>query len=380
SNEEQGLVTIRVQDNGIGIPKERLGSVFDRFAQYASAVRGDTGGSGIGLSLCKEIVELHKGTIDVESKVGSGTTFTIGLPLGNAHFEMNQIDFGGDSTQEESTTSGPRRKGVTAPEGAQKILLVEDNSEVRAFIYNNLIDTYRVVEAADGEEALEKIASEQPDIVITDLMMPKMDGIELVNRIRKDFETSHIPVVMLTAKQTPEERIRAMKYGADGYITKPFSMELLLAKIDNLLSQRRILFEKMSKGSARNRIVEAIPKSDVVVTNKDERFLQQIMAWIEENIENSELTIDDMATHMLIGRTTLYNKIKSLTGKSPVELIKEYRLTKSEMLLRTGQFAVSEVAYKVGFSDPGYFSRCFKEQYKSSPVEYLKKHKVRVES
>ncbi|MBR7129447.1 MAG: response regulator, partial [Tidjanibacter sp.] len=380
SNEEQGLVTIRVQDNGIGIPKERLGSVFDRFAQYASAVRGDTGGSGIGLSLCKEIVELHKGTIDVESKVGSGTTFTIGLPLGNAHFEMNQIDFGGDSTQEESTTSGPRCKGVTAPEGAQKILLVEDNSEVRAFIYNNLIDTYRVVEAADGEEALEKIASEQPDIVITDLMMPKMDGIELVNRIRKDFETSHIPVVMLTAKQTPEERIRAMKYGADGYITKPFSMELLLAKIDNLLSQRRILFEKMSKGSARNRIVEAIPKSDVVVTNKDERFLQQIMAWIEENIENSELTIDDMATHMLIGRTTLYNKIKSLTGKSPVELIKEYRITKSEMLLRTGQFAVSEVAYKVGFSDPGYFSRCFKEQYKSSPVEYLKKHKVRVES
>ncbi|MBR3931871.1 MAG: response regulator, partial [Tidjanibacter sp.] len=321
-----------------------------------------------------------KGTIDVESKVGSGTTFTIGLPLGNAHFEMNQIDFGGDSTQEESTPSGPRRKGVTAPEGAQKILLVEDNSEVRAFIYNNLIDTYRVVEAADGQEALEKIASEQPDIVITDLMMPKMDGIELVNHIRKDFETSHIPVVMLTAKQTPEERIRAMKYGADGYITKPFSMELLLAKIDNLLSQRRILFEKMSKGSARNRIVEAIPKSDVVVTNKDERFLQQIMAWIEENIENSELTIDDMATHMLIGRTTLYNKIKSLTGKSPVELIKEYRLTKSEMLLRTGQFAVSEVAYKVGFSDPGYFSRCFKEQYKSSPVEYLKKHKVRVES
>ncbi|MBR3853501.1 MAG: response regulator, partial [Tidjanibacter sp.] len=380
SNEEQGLVTIRVQDNGIGIPKERLGSVFDRFAQYASAVRGDTGGSGIGLSLCKEIVELHKGTIDVESKVGSGTTFTIGLPLGNAHFEMNQIDFGGDSTQEESTPSGPRRKGVTAPEGAQKILLVEDNSEVRAFIYNNLIDTYRVVEAADGQEALEKIASEQPDIVITDLMMPKMDGIELVNHIRKDFETSHIPVVMLTAKQTPEERIRAMKYGADGYITKPFSMELLLAKIDNLLSQRRILFEKMSKGSARNRIVEAIPKSDVVVTNKDERFLQQIMAWIEENIENSELTIDDMASHMLIGRTTLYNKIKSLTGKSPVELIKEYRITKSEMLLRTGQFAVSEVAYKVGFSDPGYFSRCFKEQYKSSPVEYLKKHKVRVES
>lgn len=382
TREDEGHVEIVVQDNGIGIPKERLDSIFDRFAQYASAVRGDTGGSGIGLSLSKEIVELHKGSIKVDSKVGAGTTFTIHLPLGNSHFAMNQIDFAeGEQSDGEGTSAivSSHRHDVCPPEGAQKILLVEDNSEMRAFIYNNLIDTYVVVEVGDGVEALEKIATEHPDIVITDLMMPRMDGIELVNRIRKDFEMSHIPVIMLTAKQTPEDRILAMKYGADAYITKPFSMELLLARIDNLLTQRRMLFEKISKSSARNRIVEIKPK-DVVVTNKDEEFLQQMMAWIEENIENSELTIDDMASHMGLGRTTMYNKIKSLTSKSPVELIKEYRVTKSEMLLRTGQFSVSEVAYKVGFSDPGYFSRCFKEQYKCSPMEWLKKHKVRVDN
>jgi DNA-binding response OmpR family regulator len=224
----------------------------------------------------------------------------------------------------------------------------------------------------DGEEALEQIRATHPDIVITDLMMPQMDGIELVERIRKDFDISHIPVIMLTAKQTPEDRIMAMKYGADGYITKPFSMELLLARIDNLLTQRKLLFERRSISSAGNLLPDVAPK-DVVVTNRDEEFLKSLMEWLEENIENSELTIDLLAGHLRLGRTTMYNKIKSLTGKSPVELIKEYRLTKSEMLLRTGQFSVSEAAYKVGFSDPGYFSRCFKEQYKSSPVEYLRK-------
>lgn len=373
---EEECVRVVVQDNGIGIPKEQLSNIFERFAQYSPAVRGDMGGSGIGLSLSQEIVELHKGTIGVESKVGHGTTFTISLPLGNAHFEMNQIKFADESETPPATSP---HKVIAPPEGAQKILLVEDNNEMRTFIYNNLIDTYKVVEATNGVEALAKINAEQPDIVITDLMMPEMDGIELVENIRKNFETSHIPVVMLTAKQTPEDRILAMKYGADGYITKPFSMELLLVRIDNLLTQRRLLFEKISKGSARNRIVEEAVSQDVVVTNKDEQFLQQMMAWIEENIENSDLTIDDMATHMMLGRTTMYNKIKSLTGKSPVELIKEYRVTKSEVLLRTGQFSVAEVAYQVGFSDPGYFSRCFKEQYKSSPVEYLKKLKIKQE-
>ena len=236
-----------------------------------------------------------------------------------------------------------------------------------------------MIEAADGVEALERLKEDMPDVVVTDIMMPRMDGIELVDHIRKDFELSHLPVIMLTAKQTPADSILAMKYGADAYITKPFSMEFLQARIDNLLSQRSMLFDKIQTLTAGNRTATTgqVHPKDVVVTNRDEEFLHELMEWIEANIENSDLTIDNLATHLRLGRTTMYNKIKSLTGKSPVELIKEYRVTKSEMLLRTGQFSVSEVAYKVGFSDPGYFSRCFKEQYKSSPVEYLKKLNIK---
>lgn len=363
-------VVLSVSDTGIGIPRERVESIFDRFTTYASAVRGEVSGSGIGLALCKEIVELHHGTITVESKVGVGTTFTTRLLTGNRHFTMEQIVFG-DTDEADGAEAAPNKE-ITPPDGARTIVLAEDNSHVRMFLYNNLAEHYRVIPTQDGQEALEKIRTYNPDIVITDLMMPRMDGIELVEQIRRDFETSHLPVIMLTAKQTPEDRILAMKYGADGYITKPFSMELLLARIDNLLTQRKTLFEKLSNNTATNRAVELTPK-EVVVTNRDEEFLKRLMEWLEENIENSDLTIDLLAGHLRLGRTTMYNKIKSLTGKSPVELIKEYRLTKSELLLRTGQFSVSEVAYKVGFSDPGYFSRCFKEQYNASPVEYLKR-------
>ena len=187
--------------------------------------------------------------------------------------------------------------------------------------------------------------------------------------MRHDFTMSHIPIVMLTARHSPDDRVKAMEFGADGYITKPFSIELLLARIDNLLTQRRKLFEKFSSQSARNKVVE-LAVEDVVVTDRDEEFMKNVMAWLGENVENSELTIDQLASHLGLGRTTMYNKLKSLTGKSPVELIKEYRITKSKLLLRTGQFSVSEVAYKVGFSDPGYFSRCFREQFHMSPAEY----------
>lgn len=369
--EEQ--VAISVSDTGIGIPKERLESIFDRFSSYASAVRGEVRGSGIGLSLCKEIVELHHGTIEVESKVGVGTTFTTRLRCGNQHFTMQELIFEKQPVTEENTEQHTTPHTHKAPEGARKIVLAEDNGEMRGFIRNNLADLYEIIEAENGEDALAKVREHHPDMVITDLMMPRMDGIELTDKIRGDFEISHIPVIMLTAKQTPEDRILAMKYGADGYITKPFSMELLLVQIDNLLTQRKRIFETLSERSLGHHTTERVAPRDVVVTNRDEEFLSNLMAWLEENVENSELTIDNLASHLRLGRTTMYNKIKSLTGLSPIELIKEYRLTKSEMLLRTGQFSVSEVAYKVGFSDPGYFSRCFKEQYGASPVEYMKR-------
>ena len=380
-------VTLTVRDTGIGIPKDKQGMIFERFAQASRAVDSNMKGSGIGLSLCRDIVTLHHGEISVDSRPGEGASFTVKLKLGNAHFGMEQIDFSGAGAGEGkrrddymvsdfTAADSQRRVDVAPPKDAQKILLVEDNRELRIFMYNSLIDTYYVVEADDGAEALEKIRSEMPDIIVTDLMMPCMDGIELIDKVRHDFTMSHIPIVMLTARHSPDDRVKAMEFGADGYITKPFSIELLLARIDNLLTQRRKLFEKFSSQSARNKVVE-LAVEDVVVTDRDEEFMKNVMAWLGENVENSELTIDQLASHLGLGRTTMYNKLKSLTGKSPVELIKEYRITKSKLLLRTGQFSVSEVAYKVGFSDPGYFSRCFREQFHMSPAEYLKTHNLK---
>lgn len=385
--EEEESVTLTVRDTGIGIPKDKQGMIFERFAQASRAVDSNMKGSGIGLSLCRDIVTLHLGEISVDSRPGEGASFTVKLKLGNAHFGMEQIDFSGAGAGEGkrrddymvsdfTAADSQRRVDVAPPKDAQKILLVEDNRELRIFMYNSLIDTYYVVEADDGAEALEKIRSEMPDIIVTDLMMPRMDGIELIDKVRHDFTMSHIPIVMLTARHSPDDRVKAMEFGADGYITKPFSIELLLARIDNLLTQRRKLFEKFSSQSARNKVVE-LAVEDVVVTDRDEEFMKNVMAWLGENVENSELTIDQLASHLGLGRTTMYNKLKSLTGKSPVELIKEYRITKSKLLLRTGQFSVSEVAYKVGFSDPGYFSRCFREQFHMSPAEYLKTHNLK---
>lgn len=374
--ENEDHIRIKVSDTGVGIRKEHLSHIFTRFSQYSRSLRGDVSGSGIGLALCKEIIELHQGTLEVESKVTQGTVFTITLLTGNLHFCMEQIDFDNDVNKTLPVTD--LKEGIdysrnSPPEGVQRILLVDDNAEMRRFIHNNLIDSYSVIEAVDGMDALEKIVTDSPDIIVTDIIMPRMDGIELVNRIRNDFKTSHTPIIMLTAKKTPEDRLMAMKYGADAYITKPFSIDLLLVRIDNLLTQRRLLFERYSAQAATHRVEDFVPK-DVVVTNRDQEFMKILMKWVDENISNTDLTIKDLADHLGLGRTVLYNKVKALTGKSPVELIKEYRVIKAELLIRTGQFSVSEVAYQLGFSDPAYFSRCFKEQYKVSPKEYLRLH------
>ena len=383
AEDEKDCVYISVDDSGVGISKEHQKQIFARFSQFRKAIRRDIHGSGIGLALCREIVELHHGTINVESTVGKGSTFTIKLLRGNQHFSMEQIDF--DTVADENNYSvSTDMKNISAtyseqalPKDAPTILLVDDNAEIRKFIFNNLMESYRVIEAVDGVDALDKIAVHQPDVIVTDLIMPRMDGIELVDKLRHNFETSHVPIIMLTAKQTSEDKFKAIKYGADSYITKPFSVEFLLVCIDNLLTRRRLLFEHFSSQSANHRIEEFVSQEDVVVTNRDQESMKELMEWIDTNIHDTELTVNDLAVHLKLGRTTMYNKIKSLTGKSPIELIKEYRVIKAELLIRTGQFSISEVAYQLGFSDPGYFSRCFKEQYKVSPKEYIQLHKFK---
>ena len=378
---------IMVKDNGIGISKEYQKRIFEPYGTGGvSAFRG-MASSGIGLSFCKEITEMHGGEIWTESTLGVGSKFFVRLPVGREHFSEDSVLFIGSEMEPYSSEShGVSKFKVepTYPEGALKVLVVEDNAELKVYIYNSLSDRYEVRDASNGKEALNVISSGWiPDMIVTDLMMPEMDGIELVNHIRNDFSTSHIPVIMITAKHEDDTQVKAMKYGADGYIAKPFTMELLTARIDNMLDRRKALVARMSlpmgnegdDKERRSRRIDISPE-EIVITDKDEQLIKKVMQWLEENVSDAEITVDQLAAFVGMGRTSMYNKIKGLTGKSPVELIQEFRMEKATYYLKSGQYSVSETSYKVGFSDPGYFSRSFKKHFGMSPADYMKQNKA----
>ena len=376
--------TLMVKDNGIGVPKDRQTAIFEPFISTSESSFNGVASSGIGLSFCKEIAEVHGGRIWVESEKGKGSKFYVRMPLGREHFNEN-ADSGNGAGQDESKTESyglsKYKVSPTHPEHALKVMVVEDNAELRIYIYNSLINKYEVRDAANGVEALALIdGGWMPDIIITDLMMPQMDGIELVNRIRNDFNTSHIPIIMITAKHENDTHLRAMKYGVDGYISKPFTMELLSARIDNLMERRRTLLSMFASANNAGTRTDAgkveIHPDEIVITDRDESLIKKVMTWLEENVADADVTVDQLAAYVGMGRTSMYNKIKGLTGKSPVELIQDFRLEKATYYLRSGQYSVSETCYKVGFSDPGYFSRSFKKHFGVSPMDYIKEHKA----
>ena len=379
--EGDGSVRLIVRDNGVGIPRDKRAAIFEPFIQASDASAKGMPSSGIGLSFCKEIVELHGGSIAVDSQVGRGSEFTVTLPLGRDHFKEGSAEFVDDAmiADDRPAGTGGGKLHSTYPEGALKVLVVEDNTELCVYIYNSLIDRYEVRDAFNGKEALEIIASGwMPDMVITDLMMPVMDGIEFTNRIRGDFNTSHIPIIMITAKHESDTHLQAMKYGADGYIAKPFSMELLTAKMENLLQRRQTLISKISEssrnGDSRSALVNISP-DEIVITDRDEKLIKKVMDWLEENIADPSVGVENLATYLGMSRTAMYNKLKGLTRKSPVELIQDFRLERATVYLRSGQYSVSEICYKVGFSDPVYFSRSFKKHFGMTPTDYIKKHR-----
>lgn len=372
---------IMVKDNGIGVPKNKQESIFEPFTKGADAFKG-MASSGIGLSFCKEIADIHGGKIWVESHAEGGSKFFVRLPISRDRFaeeDVQLVEGPVGDTASESYGLSKYKVAPTYPDGALKVLVVEDNAELKVYIYNCLVNKYEVRDASNGREALNVMTDWTPDIIVTDLMMPEMDGIELTNHVRNDFNTSHIPIVMITAKHEDDTHLKAMKYGADGYIAKPFSMELLIARIDNLLERRKALIStlsagKVNEGTARTGKIEFTPE-EIVITDRDEELIQKVMRWLEDNVSDAEVTVDQLATYVGMGRTSMYNKIKGLTGKSPVELIQEFRMEKATYYLKSGQYSVSETSYKVGFSDPGYFSRSFKKHFGISPAEYIKQHK-----
>lgn len=362
---------IEVQDSGKGIKPEEAGKIFERFYQTSNDPE-NTQGTGVGLALSKGIVELHKGRIEVSSNQTSGTTFTIALKLGNAHFTAEQIET--EEPKEEEAAVIVESKFMVEQQvlddtvkerikGA-KVLIVEDNDSLREMLAGLFEPYYEIITAADGEEGLKEARDRMPDLIISDVVMPKMTGIELCKQIKQDFETCHIPVVLLTARTAIEHTIEGLRIGADDYITKPFNVNLLISRCNNLVNSRIVLQEKFSK--------QPQTRVQMLATNPmDKDLLDRTVAIIEKNMDNAEFSLNDVIRELCISRTNFFSKMKAITGQTPNDFILTIRLKKAAYLLKNELFlSIAEVADRTGFSSPRYFSRCFKEVYGISPLFY----------
>ncbi len=370
---ESPKVVIEIKDNGIGIKKEDLKYIFDWF------YKGDSNhplSTGIGLSLAKKLVHLHKGQIQVHSTPGIGSVFTIKLPLGSEHFRPDEIIM--DEPHENSgmipnlyLTDDHDDDSNAHKKGLRRILIVEDDDDVRSFLKEYFEPSYKVIESTDGKHGLRTANEHIPDLVISDVMMPEMDGIELCRHLKNDIKTSHIPVILLTANTSFTHHKEGLEFGADHYITKPFSPEMLNLTINNLLHSREnlkrfYLNTFITNGSGRE-------KSDHTSISPDEQFLQKIHDILIANLDNANFSLDHVCDQLNMSRSLMYKKIKTLTGLSPVELLRSIKLTEAANLLRTQRYKVFEVVYMVGFSDLKYFRECFIKQFGYPPSQLIEK-------
>jgi DNA-binding response OmpR family regulator/anti-sigma regulatory factor (Ser/Thr protein kinase) len=373
-NREDNYANVIVSDTGIGIPKEKLARIFDRFYQVDGSHTREQEGTGIGLSLTKELVELHKGKIEVESEEGKGTTVTISLPLGKEHLKPEEICE--SKKDEEKVSFIPTESIIFDETNTEKLdldliretekpllLIVEDNSDVRKYIRDNLIKDYRILEAIDGEDGWNKSVEQIPDLIVSDVMMPKMDGFKLCEQLKTDERTSHIPVILLTAKAAKQDKIEGYEIGADEYIMKPFEPDELRARIRNLIEQRKRLHEHFQKQG----VFEFNQKR---ITSVDKKFLQRTFDKITDHISDSSFSVDLLVEDLAISRSVLHRKILSLTGETPGELIRRIRLNKAADLIKQKFGNLSEIALEVGFNNPAYFSESFKKQYGVTPSQY----------
>lgn len=404
ANTENDNLMISVKDEGIGIDPKKQQTLFQRFE---TLVRYNIlqPSSGIGLSLVKELIELHQGNIRVNSQPGEGSEFIVTLPLDqkvykgkeNTEFILddapetpNKPDGESPETtamptleqiqQEMSTEDDTSAENSAEGEAAVSVLIVEDNLELRNFLHDILSGTYRVLQATNGQEGLELARRHVPDFIISDIMMSVMDGLDMVKAIKEDPEICHIPIVLLSAKSSLDDRISGLEHGIDDYITKPFSSTYLKTRIKSLLHQRKQLQELywkqwLDKQQDKASSIEIAP-SQPKITPFDEQFMQNVMQVMEKQMDNSDLTIDEFARELNMGRTVFYQKLKAIIGLSPVDFIRDMRVKRAKQLIDSGEYNVSTVAYMTGFNDPKYFSKCFKKQYGMSPSEYYKNPSV----
>lgn len=373
--ESDGHVEITVKDNGPGFPEECLDKVFDRFYQADDSNTRSHEGSGIGLALSKELVELHHGTIHVETN-NTGTTLTVRLPLSKSHFAEDEIVDATPVVEKaesadifwydhlENNHNGEQPEQSKPSRKAPLILIVEDHADLRHYLRHNLGHEYHVIEAKDGREGLDMAIERVPDLIVSDVMMPSMDGFELCARIKKDERTSHIPVILLTARSTGESKIEGLEAGADDYVIKPFEMKELLARMRNLIEQRRQLRLRF------NRQVGLQPE-EIATTSLDERLLKKALAIIEENMGDPDFSVARFASKIAMSRVQLHRKIRALTGQSTSEFIRVVRLNRAAQLLKQQHDNVTQIAFLVGFNSSSYFSRSFYKHFGIAPSDYV---------
>lgn len=376
---EHELINVKVADEGRGVAQEHLEDIFEIYHEEHHSKDPHLKGTGIGLALARGMAQSHKGKLWAELNTTGGLTFVLQLQAGHEHFNKEELGFAKSSADIIKQVNYPTNLQIPAVPTAREtdvhpavILIAEDNPDLRSFLENKLNSFYQVLTAADGAEGLKIAQTVSPDLIISDIVMPNMDGIQLLDAVKHNPAISHIPVILLTAKSSVESRIRGLKYGADIYLTKPFQNELLLASIENLLTSRRHLFERFAGAVKQPAADEAGENAIPITTSKDQEFLKEVIRIVEEKLGDQSFNIDEVASAMGMGRTTFYKKLKGLSSLSPVEFVRELRLKRSKQLLDTGEYTVSEAGYMAGFNSLAYFSTCFKEKYQTSPSAYLK--------
>jgi DNA-binding response OmpR family regulator/nitrogen-specific signal transduction histidine kinase len=357
--ETGGTLVIAVKDSGIGIPAAQHEKIFERFFQTEVPESMVNQGTGIGLAITKEFVRLHNGIITVKSEPDQGTCFSVLLPARKMYVAARAITNQVSEDDAEQIIVEERKKG----DKKKRIIIVEDNEDLRFYLKDNLKEQYHIEEAANGKEGWEKIKRLNPDLVVSDIMMPLMDGVELAGKIKTETITAHIPVILLTAMGSEEKQLEGLKAGVNDYITKPFSFEILASRINNLLMQQKILQKKFQKQ------IEVNPE-EVTITPVDEKFLKLALEIVEKQIDNPDFSVDEFSKEMFMSRVTLYRKINSLTGKSPLEFIRSIRMKRAAQLLDKSGMSIADVAYQVGFNNPKIFRKLFKEEFRITPSEY----------
>ena len=374
-DEKNKQLEISVTDKGEGIREQDLPHIFERFSFGNRSRWKDEPGTGIGLSLTKELVELQGGTINVESTLKQGSCFTVRFPLITRNEENGAISERTDLSYAHQFIGVAEKEEVsaTAKEESSKkhretILVVEDNLDLQDFLSLHLSTNYRVLQAKNGKEGLELAKNENPNLIICDIMMPEMDGIELTAILKNEFHTSHIPIILLTAKSLDEHKIEGIETGADDYITKPFNMVYLQKRIENILKQRKQLKERFSRD------LHAEP-NELASSVADQEFLSKVVSLVDENMANPDFSIDNLLEHFSFGRTVFYKKMKGISGYSPKDFVRIIRMKKAGTLLLNSSITVTEVSFEVGFNDPDYFSKQFKKHFGENPSEYQKRHR-----